>query len=365
MNRRRGTPDGLPYRVYEREGKRIYSVGYKRKDGTWAFRYSCPSNDKVQIDELRRKAVVESSLLNYGVKSGGGTEELIDAWFAWQDSLPNSDLSKRATSTIEGNRVEARNLRKAFGHIDPQAITKSDGYTYLDACVKASRPEKGNKEISLLQVILEYGVRIGRLDNNPLSGIRKNRTIKERRYVSDEELTLAVMVGRREGGAKQIVALALQTAWLCLRRSVEVRAITRDAIRDDGILWHDGKSKGKPPILIEWTPELRATIKETLGIKRYHVAGSMFLFGNMRGQKYTKGGWKSTLGKLMADCVEEAKVQGIPFQPFSLQDCRPKGVSDKLTSGQTDTQDATGHSSDRMIRQVYDRRKILKAMPVE
>lgn len=178
-------------------------------------------------------------------------------------------------------------------------------------------------------------------------------------------MSLALELGRSKGGARLIVALALQTAWLCVRRSVEVRGITRDAIRDDGILWQDGKREIKSDVLIEWTPDLRSTINEALAVKRNHDAESMYVFGNMRGQRYTKGGWKSMLSDLMVACVDVAKDRKIPFLPFSLQDCRPKGVSDKLATGQTDTQDATGHSSDRMIRQVYDRRAVKKAKPVQ
>jgi integrase len=364
MNRRRDKPDGLPYRVYERVGMRTYSIGYKRSSGDWAFRYACPASDTKQISELRKRAITESALINHGVQSTGPTEELIDAWFAWQESLPVSDLSRRAESTLKENKREAENLKKGFGHIDPASITKTDGYAYLDACVQAARPEKGNKEVSLLQVILEYGVRIGRITVNPLAGIHKNRTVSKRRFVSDEEMNLALEVGRRKGGPRLIVALALKTAWLCVRRSVEVRGLTRDAINDDGILWQDGKSKDKPAVLISWTDELRATIKEALAVPRAHVAGSMYLFGNTRGQRYTKGGWKSMLHDLMTECVSVASERGMKFEKFSLQDCRPKGVSDKLSTGQTDTQDATGHTSDRMIRQVYDRRNVKKAKPV-
>lgn len=43
-------------------------------------------------------------------------------------------------------------------------------------------------------------------------------------------------------------------------------------------------------MLIEWSPELKATIAEVLRVERFQVAGTMFVFGNMRGQKYTKGG---------------------------------------------------------------------------
>ena len=70
------------------------------------------------------------------------------------------------------------------------------------------------------------------------------------------------------------------------------------------------------------------------------------------------------LHDLMQACVSEAQNRNLTFEPFSLQDCRPKGVSDKLAMGQTDTQDATGHASGRMIRQVYDRRQVKKAKPV-
>jgi hypothetical protein len=79
-----------------------------------------------------------------------------------------------------------------------------------------------------------------------------------------------------------------------------------------------------------WSPALRATVDEALAIKRNKLAGSWYVFGNLSGQRYTKGGWKKTLSVLMTACLAEAAKRQIPFAPFSLQDCRPKGVSDKL-----------------------------------
>jgi hypothetical protein len=35
----------------------------------------------------------------------------------------------------------------------------------------------------------------------------------------------------------------------------------------------------------------------------------------------------------MAECVRIAAKEKIAFLPFSLQDCRPKGVSDKIDAG--------------------------------
>ena len=364
MSRARLHHDGLPFRVYERFGKRFYSIGYKQSNNQWAFRYSCLVNDIHEMRVLRHKAITESLKVQQGAV--GRTEMLIDAWFRWQTGLPLNDLRRRAASTLKENAREAINLKLAFGHIDPAMITKTDGYAYLDACAQAARPIKGNKEIALLQVILEYGVRIGRINHNPLSGIRKNKTVHFKRYVSDSEMALAVSVGKKLGGSCYVVALALKTAWLCLRRSVEVRGITIEALGEEGILWQDGKSKTKPAVLIQWTHELRTTIDEVLAIQLQRIPHKThYIFGNSQGARYTTSGWKTILGRLMKCCVEEAIDAGIAFTPFSLQDCRPKGVSDKLSLGQTDTQTATGHTSHQMIQQVYDRRMIKKAMPVK
>ena len=68
------------------------------------------------------------------------------------------------------------------------------------------------------------------------------------------------------------------------------------------------------------------------------------------------GGWKAMLDDLMRECEIEATAKNIPFKKFNLQDCRPMGVTDKLERGDTDTKNATGHNSEKMIATVYDRR---------
>lgn len=373
MIRRRASPDGLPFRVYERFGVRVYSIGYKLKSGRWAFRYECPVDDLQQVAAMRRKAILESATVT-DVRPVGGFAGLVDAWFAWQEALPVNDARKRAPSTLAENRREAANLKKAWGHLEPGEITRDMGYEYLEACLTATdeegnprpRPEKGNKEMALASLILEFGMKpVGGkcVTQNPLRRLERNRTVKVKRKVTREEMALAVEVGRRLGGARLIVALALKTAWLCVRRSVEVRGIQRQGIREDGILWQDGKDPTKPAILIEWSDELRATIQEALHAKRSKVAGTMYLFGNQRGGRYTKGGWKAMLDDLMRECVKEAERRKIAFRKFNLQDCRPMGVSDKLEAGHDDVTDATLHTSEKMVRSVYDRREHKRAKP--
>lgn len=366
MIRRREKPDGLPYRVYERRGVRVYSIGYKGDGGAWAFRLQCPATDAAQIAQLRRDAIKRAAELSDGLPAEGTFGALADAWVKWQENLPAGAPGKRADTTLAENKREVAALKRTYGQILLAELVKSDAYVHLDACVQVGRAEKGNKEISLARTILERAVRAGRISANPFDGVQKLQTVKRDRLVTDTELALAVEVGRAMGGPQHIVALALRTAWLCVRRSVEVRALTRDQITADGIVWTAAKRQRGEAIktaLIEWSPALRATIDEALAIKRNKLAGAWFLFGNLDGQKYTKGGWKATLARLMNRCAEVAAERKIAFQPFSLQDCRPKGVTDKMARGDQDVTDATMHSSERMVRQVYDRRRVRVAKP--
>ncbi|MBA2962180.1 MULTISPECIES: hypothetical protein [Ramlibacter] len=364
MTRPREVADGLPYRVYERYGKRVYSIGYKLPSNKWAFSYQCKVTDRRGIAIARKKAILESQNVTNDAPIGAFAG-LVNAWFAWQEAMPQANGHKRAESTINENRREANNLVRAWGHFEPREITKKMGADYLEACF-ATRPKKGNKEMALASVILEWGAGKGLLETNPLANLVKNivRSDVPKRRVSAEELKRAVETGRKMGGACHIVAMGLKTAWLCVRRSVEVRALTVEGITAEGIKWSDGKDPTKPAALIEWSDDLREAINETLAIKRFEDAGTMYLFGNMRGQRYTKGGWKKILHNLMTECERVAKLEGKPFAKFSLQDCRPMGVTDKLEKGHTDVKDATLHSSDKMIAATYDRRRVRRATPV-
>ena len=368
MTRNRKTNTGLPYRLYERRGIRRYSIGYKNAQGKREFTLNCAIEDVQQIQKLRSEAIVRVGHLKLGKPSEDSVSALIDAWFKWQEAKPLGSEGRRAESTLTENKREAANLQEGFGHIRVTDLDKTHAYQYLDACEQAKRPAKGNKEISLMRTILEYAIRLGMLKLNPFDGVEKLITSKIDRLVTDTEMTIAVEVGRRLGGARHIVALALQTAWLCVRRSVEVRALTRNQITDDGIVWKAAKRKrGTAQIegLIEWSDALKAAVDEALQIDRKKVAGSWYVFGNMSGQRYTKGGWKSMLDDLMIECVKEAEKRGVPFARFSLQDCRPKGVTDKLEQGATDVMDATMHTSERMVKQTYDRRRLRVARPVK
>ena len=368
MTRQRKQNDGLPHRVYERRGTKAYSIGFKGKNNTWLFRINCPIGDARQIQQLRRDATRRAYAICADDQELETVAQLIASWFEFQDKLPLSSPRKRAESTITENRREATQLREVFGAMAITDVTAVHGYGYLDKCETLQRGPKANKEIGLFKAMMTFAIRRGVINVNPLERLEMLPVQASHRYVEDQELQLTLEVGRVLGGPQHIVALAIQTAYLCVRRSVEVRDLTLADVRDNGILWENKKSSSsdfKRKVLIEWSPELRKVIDEALLIDRKNDAVGNHIFGNLDGERYTKGGWKSTLGKLMKACIETAKEKGIPFESFSLQDLRPKGVSDKLANGHTDVIDATLHTNERMVRLIYDRRRQRSAQPTK
>ena len=173
-------------------------------------------------------------------------------------------------------------------------LTNTDVYDYFEEGERKSRPAKANKEIALAGTIMEYACRKGVIEVNPFAGVKKSVVAKYDRRVTDCELELAVEMGRKAGGARLVVPLALKTAWLCVRRSVEVRDLQRHQINATGIEWTGAKRKrgtAERSVKIDWSPELRATIDEAPAVKSFYSApAARFVFGGMRGEKYTKGG---------------------------------------------------------------------------
>jgi integrase len=368
MNRRE-SPDGLPFRVYQRLGKKIYSIGYKSQDGTWTFRIKCSAEDHIAVQKTRGEALKRHASLMDPQARDDSFSSMSEAFFIRQVSFPLDSPQRRAESTLLENRREARNLEKAFGKMNINHFKAMHAYQYLDACEAAGRGPKGNKEISLARLMFENYVRVGKLISNPFTGVRKLATSPSTRVVTEDELIFVLAVGRSAGGTRHLAALALWAGYLCVRRSGELLSLRRHQIDDKtGIDWIANKGQGNRISLngtITWSKTLREIIDEALSFKRNKNAPTDLVFGNLAGQRYTKGGWKKTLSYLMNDCAAAAKSEGRPFEPFNLRDCRPAGVTEKLNNRDGDVMDATLHTSERMLRTHYDRRRTRIATPTK
>jgi len=89
------------------------------------------------------------------------------------------------------------------------------------------------------------------------------------------------------------------------------------------------------------------------------------MFSATAAASYTTSGGNTNLRRLMVHAEKKTKAEGIEFAPFTLKDMRPAAVTDRVEAGDENITNATRHSSDRMVRQVYDRRKKKAARATE
>lgn len=364
---RRQSPDGMPFRLYERIGKFKISYGYKLPGGTWAFRLTAEASDKAACARIKSEAIERANVLNGVVpESAGETEALFKRYFAWQHGLPRDSEDRKAESTLnENERYEAPRLVRTFGKVKPSLIKPVHVYKYLDGRAAEGAPAKANKEIALLSAVLEFGRRKGVLETNPCRDIKYNKTSPDTRKVERDELDLVMRVARERGGMYVVAALCLRAAYLTVSRPDETRKLTRQAIGSEGVKIAVGKRRkgqAQKHKLIEWSPDLRAVFDEALSLQR---TTSMYVFGNSDGQPYTVSGFNTNLRRLMAHCAKKAEAEGMEFTRFTLKDMRPTAVTLRVGEGDDTITDATGHNTDRMVKTVYDRRTTRKARATE
>lgn len=358
---RRKSPDGLPFRLYQRIGKFKVSFGYKLASGVWAFKLSASVNRPDEVAELRKTAIARAEELNGNAVQAGTVASLVEKYFAWQAAMKPDDARRKAKTTLTENLRESANIVKVFGTMAPVAIKPKHVYGYLAVRADAGAPAKANKEIALLSAILEYGRTRGELETNPCRGIKYNPTKPSQKYVEAADLDYALAEARIRGGSYLILALCVYTAYLTVSRPGEMRTLTRQNIKPEGLEIVVGKrhtnqvSKRK---LIKWSPILQSTITEALSLQR---TTGLLVFGNTTGQLYTRSGWTTIWTRLMGYCETKAKKEGVEFVRFTLADMRPAAVTDRKERGDINITNATGHSDERMINQVYDRRTVKKS----
>jgi integrase len=362
---RRQSPDGMPFRLYERLGKFKVSYGYKLPTGKWAFRLTAAADDKAAVAKVKADAIERANILNGVVPDTGETDELFRKYFVWQRDLPAASEDRKADNTLNENNYEAKRILKTFGKVKPAQIRPVHIYKYLAGRAADGAPAKANKEIALLSAVLEYGRRLGLLETNPCRGIKYNKTQPKTKYVEQAEVDLVMRVARERGGSYLILALCLRVAYLTVSRPDEMRWLMRQGIGVDGVKLPVGKRRkghAQKHKLIEWSAELRSAMDEAVTLQR---TTSMYVFGNTAGQPYTVSGFNTILRRLMVHTAKKAEEEGVAFSRFTLSDMRPAAVTDRVDDDDDKITNATGHSSDRMVKQVYDRRKVKAARATE
>ncbi|MGC0151013.1 tyrosine-type recombinase/integrase [Chromobacterium vaccinii] len=291
-------------------------------------------------------------------------------------------LPKKSATTRDHQLAQMKLLEAAFGEFRPDEIRPVHIAQYLDARADQGAPVAGNRERSLLSHVFTYAMRWGIIDSNPCRGVTRNKERPRDRYVEDDELErfLAFCHGLRHGMltqrtghapratdkkyqepllSGQVVAIAMEIAYLTGQRRQDVLQLTLDNIQPDGLLVRQLKGKDRKPITvrIEWSPRLAAVIGRAQ--KLYRPKGSRYLFVSSRNaQPYTPDGFKTLIQKIQQAWEAAGNAR------FHFHDVRAKATTDLIDQGEV-AKNTTGHTNDAIVSAVYDRRAIRKGKPVK
>jgi integrase len=223
---------------------------------------------------------------------------------------------------------------KPFGGAQLSQIKRTAIQKYLD---KYHAPTAANRHIQYIKAAWNWAAnRHDDLPDNPCVGVELNKETARTRYVEPHEY--AAIHAQTSGW----VTWAMELAYICRARRMEVLALRVSDIGDDGLRLERGKkSKGE---ITKWTPRLRAAVAGALKHSYGDVepVSSALLLLNNRGRKISKSAWNSALQRL------RPKMKALGMENFTLHDLKAAGYSDQ------DNPDS-GHKSPKM-HDVYMRK---------
>lgn len=240
------------------------------------------------------------------------------------------ELPRKADATQKSARQQSKRLLAVFGAMPISALEPHHAIRYLDARGQTS-PTQANREIALLRHMLTKATHWGLLPRNPLMHLQyRNPEQARERYVTDAELEHAI-----EQAPSWIGAL-MWLAYLTGLRRGDLLRLSRFQLKDDGIEVKERKT-GKR-VLIEWTPELRRIVDQTLA-----DSPDDRLF------PLTESAVNTAWGRF------QRKLAATGAERFQLKDLRAKHATDFEESG-GDATSQLGHSGRAVTVRHYLRR---------
>ena len=154
-------------------------------------------------------------------------------------------------------------LTRVFGHVMPAEVDDSTIAQFLETRKQKGAAVSGNRERACLSSAFEYAMRQGWARRNPCRGVRRN---KERPSTVDiESANLDATVER----APDHFGRAMQLAYLTGMRACDLVLLDVSAVTPEGLQYTESKT-GKR-VLMEWSDELRALVREILEARHERI----------------------------------------------------------------------------------------------
>lgn len=349
---RRKTASSLPPRMYAYKGK--------RKDTYYTI---TASNERINLGHDLLAAKRKLLQLEEGQSIAGTIGELLDDYLKEIDDLVKD--GKRSQNTLDSNKLEIVQLKKAFGSMVPKDLDPPSVWAYLHKYRGKEAPVRANREVSFLQAAFNWARDQGIVRDNPCVGVKRNEEEARTRLVKEDEMDSLIKFCRENGHldddserkessqAGLRVALAARLAYLTSKAQGQILRLHKSQINEEGITF--SKRKRGAPTLVQWTDELHKTVDECLALPT--KVTSLYLICNRHGQPYTSSGFKSMWKRIMNKWVEEGN------EHFTFHDIRAKATTDLIEDGRK-ASELTGHLTESIPAKVYDRRVVRKAKAV-
>lgn len=238
--------------------------------------------------------------------------------------------------------IIARNLRdgRAFGAIAYADISPGAMRKYLDKRAQEGAPIAGNREAAFISAVFAWAYQRDYVKLNPCLGVRRNKEVPRKLYVTDVMYDFAYRLAE---AASPYVRPAMELAYLCRMRKVEILALRVADLTDEGVLVR--RVKGSLDGMTLWSPRLRAAIDTARALGP--VKG-LTVIHDRAGQPVRESSFDTAWQRLM---VKLAQAGGLRF---TFHDLKARGVSDF----EGDKQQASGHKTPQMVQR-YNRKLIV------
>lgn len=225
-----------------------------------------------------------------------------------------------------------------FGDVKFAAVTPGAVRKYMDR--RADAPIRANREKSFISLVYSWACERDIAKHNPGKGVRRFKETGSTVYVDQSAYDFVYEQAKE---SPWYIRPAMEIAYLCRMRSIEVFDLRRSDVLEDGL--DTRRTKGSKDAVTLWSPRLRAAV-DVCKAQQTGVA-SQYLFADRRGQQITLEAFRTAWGRLMRRAVKEGLSQR-----FTFHDLKARGVSN--VDG--DKQAASGHKSAAMVAR-YDRKK--------